>query len=86
MFYVKATCSISDIGRQPSAIVRQAQRQGAVTVCRNGRAVAFLVSKDRMEAIIETLEVMANSEAMTAIRKYQGGELPMRDASCLDEK
>jgi hypothetical protein len=38
-----------------------------------------------MEAMIETLEIMANPEAMKAIREYESGEVKMKDVSCLDE-
>jgi hypothetical protein len=38
-----------------------------------------------MEAIIETLEIMGNREAMKAISDYQAGRVNMRDASVLDE-
>jgi hypothetical protein len=38
-----------------------------------------------MEAIIETLEIMANPRAMKAIRGYEAGKARMKDVSCLDE-
>jgi hypothetical protein len=85
IFVVKDTCSISDIGRNPAAIVRLAQAKGSMTVCRNGRVVGFLVSRDRMEAILETLETMADSAAMKAIKDHQAGKTRFKDASCLDE-
>ena len=79
------TCSISDFGRNPSGIVRQAQQKGAVTICRNGRVVGFLISRDRMEAILETLEFMADPDAMKAIREYEGGKARLKDVSCLND-
>jgi hypothetical protein len=38
-----------------------------------------------MEAIIETLEILGNREAMKAISDYQAGSVKMRDVSALDE-
>jgi hypothetical protein len=38
-----------------------------------------------MEAIIETLEILGNREAMKAISDYQAGRVKMRDVSALDE-
>ena len=64
--------------------MRLAEKQGAVTVCRNGRNVAFLVSRDRMEAIVETLEIMANPKAMQAIRDYESGKVKMLPVSVLN--
>ena len=85
IFAVKNTCSISDFGRNPAAVVRRAQESGSITVCRNGRVVGFLLSRDRMEAILETLELMADAEALKAIRNYEGGKARLKDVSCLDD-
>jgi prevent-host-death family protein len=79
------TCSISDFARNPAAIVRQAQQKGSVTVCRNGRVVGFLISRDRMEAILETLELMGDPDAMKAIRQYEASKARLKDVSCLDD-
>jgi len=35
--------------------------------------VGYLLSPDRMEAIIETMEILANPKAMRAIRDYEKG-------------
>jgi len=80
IFAVKNTCSISDLGRNPAAAVRRAQQKGSVTVSRNGRVVGFLVSRDRMEAILETLELMADADAMNAIRQYEAGKAQLKEA------
>lgn len=85
MLFVKDTCTISELTRNAAPLVRLAEKQGAVTVCRNGRNVAFLVSRDRMEAIVETLEIMANPKAMQAIRDYESGKVKMLPVSVLDE-
>jgi len=45
---------------QAPGSVRRAEKDGSVTIARHGRTVAFLVSRERMEAIIETLEIMGN--------------------------
>jgi hypothetical protein len=66
-------------------VVRRAERDGQVTVCRNGRVVGYLVSRDRMEAILETVEIMADPEAMKAIQRYETGRSKFKDVSCLDD-
>ncbi len=85
IFPVKNTVTISELQAQAPRCVRQAEKEGAITVARHGRAVAFLVSRDRMEAIIETLEILGNPKAMKAIRYYEAGKATMKDVSCLDE-
>ena len=77
--------TISELQAQAPRFVRQAEREGAVTIARHGRTVAFLVSRARMEAIIETLEIMGNPKAMKAIHTYEAGKGKFKDAACLDE-
>ena len=60
-------------------------RQKSLTITNHGRIAAFLVSKDRMEAIIETMEVLANPKAMKAIRNFDKGCSAGKDISCLDD-
>jgi antitoxin YefM len=81
-----STVTISELQAQAPKCVRRAEREGTVTIARHGRAVAFLISRDRMEAIIETLEIMASPKAMKAVRDYEAGKARMKDVSCLDEK
>ena len=57
-----STVTISELQAQAPRFVREAEKQGAVTIARHGRTVAFLISRERMEAIIETLEIMGNRE------------------------
>jgi len=40
---------------------------------RRDEVVGYLLSPDRMEAIIETMEILANPKAMRAIRDYEKG-------------
>ncbi len=60
---------------QAPQVVKRAERNGSVAVCRHGRTVAFVVSRERMEAILETLEIMADKDAMKSIRDYEAGKL-----------
>ena len=82
---MNSTVTISELQAQAPGCVRRAEKEGALTIARHGRAVAFLISRDRMEAIIETLEIMANPKAMKAIRNYEAGKSRMKNVSCLDE-
>src|ERR1051325_430134 len=55
---MKSTVTISELQAQAPKCVRRAEQEGALTIARHGRAVAFLVSRDRMEALIESLAVV----------------------------
>ena len=80
-----STVTITELQAQAPRCVRRAEKNGSVTIARHGRTVAFLVSRERMEAIIETLEIMGNPNAMKALRNYEAGRCKLKDVSCLDE-
>jgi PHD/YefM family antitoxin component YafN of YafNO toxin-antitoxin module len=74
------------LNRRGSAAVRQARRHGQVCVTDRGQAVAFILSAEKVEAMLETLEVMSDPKAMAAIRNYEAGRARMKDVSCLDDE
>lgn len=64
---MNSTYSITQAQAKLPGLVREAQ--GApVLITRHDQTVAYLVSKQRMDAIAETLELLANPAAMRAIR------------------
>jgi PHD/YefM family antitoxin component YafN of YafNO toxin-antitoxin module len=44
-----------------------------IVITRRDKTVAYLISAQRMEAIVETLEVIADPEAMRAVRRARTG-------------
>ena len=66
-----------------SAVVEEAADH-PVTITKQGRAVAVLVSVERMEAIAETMELLADKNAMSAIRKHRSGKAKYHDLAALD--
>jgi prevent-host-death family protein len=66
-----------------SALVQEAEDH-PVTITRQGRAVAVLESIERMEAIAETMEVLADPKAMAAIRRHREGRAAYHSLSALD--
>ena len=56
----------------------------AVSLRQNDETVVFLVPRDRMEALLETMEIMANPKAMRAIRRDQSGKGKYLPLSRLD--
>ena len=57
----------------------------SIAIRRRDETVAYLVSRARMEAILETLEILANPAAMKAIRAHQSGKLKLFPLSSLNE-
>lgn len=78
------TYSIKTAQQKFSAVVEEAADH-PVTITKQGRAVAVLVSIERMEAIGETMELLADPKAMAAIRNHREGKAVYHDLSALDE-
>ncbi len=67
-----------------SAVVKESLDH-PVTITNQGKAVAVLISIDRMEAISETMEILSSPAAMTAIRAHEAGQAIYHDVSALDD-
>lgn len=83
-FPVKKTYTIKDAQRGLAGMVRTAEQGHLATITRHDRPVAYVIGADRLNAIAETMELLANPAAMKAIRAakrgagkvYDAGELP----------
>lgn len=67
-----STYSITEAQANFPALVR-ASHDGPITITRRDEVVGYLISPERMEAIVESMEILANPEAMRAIRNYEKG-------------
>ena len=83
---MNSTVTISELQAQAPRIVRETERRGMTAVTRHGRIAAFLISKDRVEAMIETMEILSDAGAMNAIRQFESGKMQMKPVTCLDEE
>ncbi len=82
---MKTTVTTTEAQATLPRLLKQLPTTKAVTITNHGRIAGFLVSKERMEAIIETMEILANPEAMKAISDFESGASKGKDISCLDE-
>ena len=85
LFPMKTTMTISRLNQNGSAAVRLAKKQGQVAITEHGETVAFILSADKVEALLDTLEVLGDGQAMKNIRAYEAGKLAMKDVACLDD-
>jgi prevent-host-death family protein len=67
-----------------SSVVQEAADH-PITITKQGRAVAVMMSIERMEAIAETMEILADPKAMSAIRRHREGRATYHPVSALDE-
>lgn len=80
-----ATYSVTDAQANLPRLLKDAVDEGSIAITRHQETVAYLVSRERMEAITETLELLGNPQAMKAIRDYEAGKTKFVSLSALDE-
>ena len=79
-----STYSITEAQARFPALVRESQER-PITITRRDEVVGYLLSPERMEAILETMEFLANPKARQAIRAYEEGRTEFHPLSALDE-
>ena len=81
---MKNTYSVAKAQANFTRILKEAEKH-LISITRHDETVAFILSRERMNAIVETLEIMANPAAMKAIREHQAGKTRFHSLSILDE-
>ena len=79
---MKTTFNIREAQARLPKLVRSKQ---TVSVRSADRTLAFIVPRERMEALLETIELLANPKALRAIRRDQSGKARYLPLSALDE-
>ena len=60
-------------------------KQDSFAVSRHGKIVGVYLSRDRIEALIETMELLSDSEFARALKDYESGRMKFYDAAELDK-
>ena len=81
---MKNTYSVAKAQANFTRILKEAEKH-PISITRHDETVAFILSRERMDAIVETLEIMANPEAMKAVREHQAGKTTFHPLSILNE-
>ncbi|MDX2187700.1 MAG: type II toxin-antitoxin system prevent-host-death family antitoxin [Opitutaceae bacterium] len=71
---MKSTVTVTEGQNAFPALVREAENGAFITITRHDNPVACVVGHERMRAIAETLEILANPQAMRAIKAYKSGK------------
>ncbi len=79
-----STYSVSQAQSRLPALIRKAEQGEPVTISRRNVTVAYLISRERMEAMVETMEILANREAMKALDAHRTGRTKFLPASMVD--
>ncbi len=72
--------SVSEAQAQLPGLLR---RLDSFAIAKHGKTVGFYVSREKLAAILETLEVLGNPEAMKAIADFEEGRTEFVDADDL---
>jgi len=64
------TLTVTQAQAQFPALCR---KEKTSVIARNGKVVAFIVPRKRMDGLLEQMEIMANPEAMKAIQRAKAG-------------
>jgi PHD/YefM family antitoxin component YafN of YafNO toxin-antitoxin module len=70
-----ADLTVTQLAASVPKAVRETEKLGVRGITRNGKAVAFLISRDVMESILETMELQKNSELMRLVRADRAGKI-----------
>ena len=77
---LESTVNVTQAQQQlPSLLKRE-----SFAISRHGKVVGVYLSKDRIEALIETMELMANPDFVQALKEYKSGKMKFHDMAELD--
>ena len=82
---MSSTYSVTEAQSRLSGLIKKAEQGEAVRIRRRDRTVALLISQERMEAIVETMEILANPDAARAIASHRSGRTKFSKLSALDD-
>lgn len=80
----RSTYSVTQAQSQLPQLLRQVESGALVGIARRDETVAYLLSRDYLEAIVETMEVLANPDAQKAIANHRTGRTRFVPLSALD--
>jgi prevent-host-death family protein len=79
-----STYSVTQAQTNLPRLIKEATNEGSVAITRHEETVAYLISRGRMDAIMETLDLLANPTAMKALRNYEAGKTKFVPLSALN--
>lgn len=79
------TYQVKEAQSQLPRLLRRAEAGALTTIFRRNKAVAHIISAERLAAIAETMEILANPAAMKAIRDAEAGRGRSYPAKALPE-
>jgi antitoxin YefM len=79
-----STYSVTQAQTNLPRLIKEAADEGSIAITRHEETVAYLISRGRMDAIMETLDLLGNPAAMKAVRDYEAGKTKFVPLSALN--
>ncbi len=83
---MKNTYSIAKAQSNFPGLVRESADSGTIAITRHDETVAYVVSRERMEAIMETMDILTHPKAMRAVRDYEHGKTRFHPVEAIDDE
>ena len=80
----RTTYSVTEAQSSLPRLVREVEQGALVGIARRDETVAYLLSRDHLEAIVETMELLANPAARRAIEDHRAGRTRFLPLAALD--
>lgn len=71
---MKTSYSIAAGQKNFPEVVAASEKGEPISIERHGETVAYVISKDRFDAVLETMELLSNQEFVETLRTYEAGE------------
>jgi hypothetical protein len=71
--------TVSELATGAPKAIRETEKMGIRGITRNGKSVAFLVSRSVMESILETMELQKNLDLMNLVKADKAGKIAYTD-------
>lgn len=81
---MKYTYTITEAQSKLPQLVRETAGGGTMAITRHGETAAYLISKERLEGMLETLELLANPEVLKAVESDRKGRTKFAPLEALD--
>ncbi len=71
---MKTSYSIAAGQKNFPEVVAASEKGEPIPIERHGETVAYVISKDRFDAVLETMELLSNQEFVDTLRTYEAGK------------
>lgn len=80
----RSTYSVTQAQSALPRLLREVEGGDLVGIARRDETVAYLVSREHLEAIVETMEILANPKAREAIDDHRAGRTKFLPLTAID--